>query len=244
MFEGDVRETKTADYSLVNFVWQQKKKGKKENTIKVRIFYLKWLESKGAKLISPDSVETILCTEPMTGAQKYLSINAYKAYCKVNRISWIDPPKSNYQAKEPFCPTNEEINTLIFGAGKVTATFLQLLATTGMRSGEASRLTWTDIDSKALTIAVNAPEKNSNTRTIPVPEKTIAMLSGLKHKYEPYIFNPNSNIARSNLVYLRQRAANNQKNPRLLRIHCHTFRHYFVKKKLLDTNNKPMCNIS
>jgi integrase len=225
--------------SLVSFAWIQKKKGKKDNTIKIRVYYLEWLLKKGANLANPNSVETILCTEPMTNAQKYLAINAYKAYCKIFKILWDDPPKSNYQAKEPFCPTSEEINALIFAAGRRTATFLQLLATTGMRTGEATRLKWIDIDSKASTIAVNSPEKGSNTRTIPVPEKTILMLSALPRKYGDSIFSPNNASARSNLVYLRKKLASIQKNNRFNQIHLHTFRHYFAKKKLLETNNKP-----
>jgi integrase len=175
----------------------------------------------------------------MSNSMRYSAICSYKAYCKVFKILWDDPPKCTYQPREPFCPTSEEINALIFGAGKRTATFLRLLATTGMRTGEATRLKWRDIDSEARTISVNSPEKGSNTRTVPVPEKTIAMISALSHKYGDHIFNPNNGVARSNLVYLRQKLANIQRNPRFTQIHLHTFRYYYAKKKLLETNNKP-----
>ena len=79
----------------------------------------------------------------------------------------------------------------------------------------------------------------ASPRTIPVPEKTIAMISALPRKYGENIFNPNSSAARNNLVYLRNKLADIQKNPRFRQIHLHTFRYYYARKKLIETNNKP-----
>jgi integrase len=225
--------------NLVNYAWTLKKKGKKENTIKIRVYYLEWLLKKGANLASPTSIETILCTEPMKPAQKFLAVATYKSYCKVMKILWEDPPKVDYQPREPFVPTTEEINQLIHAAGRRTATFLQVAATTGAREGEICRLRWIDMDSKALTISINDPEKGSSPRTILVPEKTIAMISSLPRKYGENIFNPNSSAARNNLIYLRRKLADIQKNPRFRQIHLHTFRHYYARKRLIETNNKP-----
>lgn len=175
----------------------------------------------------------------MKAAQKFLAVAAYKSYCKTMKILWEDPPKINYQPREPFIPTTEEINALILASGRRTATLLQVAATTGAREGEICRLIWTDINSKDLTIGVSNPEKGSSPRTIPVPEETIAMISALPRKYGENIFNPNSSAARNNLVCLRRKLADTQKNPRFNQIHLHTFRHYFARKKLLETNNQP-----
>ena len=41
-----------------------------------------------------------------------------------------------------------------------------------------------------MTISINNPEKGSDTRTLKVAPKTIAMLKALPKKYDPYIFNP------------------------------------------------------
>jgi integrase len=49
----------------------------------------------------------------------------------------------------PFIPVESEIDQLIAGCGalsKQTPIWLQLLKETGMRMGEAFRLTWGDID--------------------------------------------------------------------------------------------------
>jgi integrase len=168
-----------------------------------------------------------------------LAVAAYKSYCKVMKILWEDPVKVDYQPREPFIPTTEEVHALIFVAGKRTATFLQVAVTTGAREGEICRLKWKEINSKDLTISINDPEKRSNTRTIPVPEKTVAMISALSRKYGENIFNPKSSAARNNLVYLRRKLVDVQKNPRFLQVHLHSFRHYYARKKLIETNNKP-----
>lgn len=225
--------------NLVSYAWTLKKKGKKDNTIKLRVYYLEWLLKKGANLANPTSVETILCTEPMKNSIKFSVVAAYKSYCKVMKILWDDPPKVQYQPREPFVPTQTEVIELIHAAGRINATYLQVAATTGAREGEICRLKWVDIDSKALTISINDPEKGSSPRTIPVPEKTIAMISSMPRNYGDNIFNPNSSAARNNLIYLRQKLADIQKNPRFNQIHLHCFRHFYARKKLLETNNKP-----
>ena len=54
------------------------------------------------------------------------------------------------------------------------------------------------------------------------------MIQALNKKYDPYIFNPNSSAIKATFMNLRNRLAENQKNPRFRQIHLHTFRHYFA----------------
>jgi integrase/predicted RNA-binding Zn-ribbon protein involved in translation (DUF1610 family) len=239
MAETSTRQVDAGKGEVLEFAWKLKKKGLKENTIKLRVRNLEWLHSKGANLADPSSVETVLCSENLTASMKYSAVAAYKSYCKVNHILWEDPPKVDYQPREPFIPTASEVNALIHGGGRVTSTLLQVAATTGARVGEICRLRWRDVDFEKHTISINDPEKGSNTRTIVVPEKTISMLNSLKKRYGEYIFHPNSENARNNLVYLRQKLADKNKNPRFLQVHMHSFRHYFARKKLIETNNQP-----
>ena len=65
-----------------------------------------------------------------------------------------------------------------------TATFLQVLKETAMRSGEARRLRWTDIDFEKRLIRLNEPEKGSNPRIWKVTAKLIGMLNNLPKKAE------------------------------------------------------------
>ena len=184
MAETSTKQVDAGKGEIVAFAWTLKKKGLKENTIKLRVWNLEWLLRKGANLADPSSVETVLCNENMTASMKYSAVAAYKSYCKVNHILWEEPLKVDYQPREPFIPTTSEVNALIHGGGKVTSTLLEVAAKTGARVGEICRLKWRDVDFEKRTISVNDPEKGSNTRTIPVPEKTISMLNSLSKRYE------------------------------------------------------------
>jgi len=50
--------------TLVDYAWKMKKRGLAEETIRHRVYRLNVLVRKGADLQNPDSVETILATEP------------------------------------------------------------------------------------------------------------------------------------------------------------------------------------
>lgn len=221
---------------LVEYAWKLKKRGLQDNTIALRTYILSQLADKGANLTDPDSVETVLATEPFTAAKKRNLVSAYTSFCKVFRIGWY-PIKVKYEPKQPFVPMREELNALISAAGKRTAAFLQVAIDTGARSGEISKLQWTDINTENLTISINAPEKNSRSRTLKVTEKTIAMIKALSNKYDPYIFNPNNESTKATFMHLRNRLAETQQNPRFKQIHLHTFRHYFACNLYRKTRN-------
>jgi integrase len=66
------------------------------------------------------------------------------------------------------------------------------------------------------------------------------MLQALPKKYGKYIFNSNPKTIRQCFDTVRKNLAENQKNPRFIQIHVHTFRHYFAsnlyrKTKILKT---------
>lgn len=225
------------DVNLIQYAWKQKKKGNADTTIKHRCSILRMLKAKGCDINKPETVETLLAVEPLTKAQKCYWAETYNSYAKTMKFTW-EKPKVNYQPKQPFMPTLEELMALINGAAvtsKQTATFLQVALTTGARAGEIAKIKWTDVNTDKNTIDINEAEKGSRNRTIKVPEKTIAMINALPKKHDPYVFNPNSESFRTNLCNLKRKLAKVQQNPRLKQIHLHTFRHYFATEKLRQT---------
>jgi integrase len=222
-------ETKTVagdlNGTILEFAWKMQKRGLAETTIKRRAKYLNNLAGKGANLQDPDSVETVLATGKWTPATKSLLVEAYRSFTKTYNIPWT-PIKVKYERKQPFIPTEEEINQLIAGCGKRTATFLQVLKDTGARLGEIAKLRWTNVNEKNMTININDPEKGSSSRTVKVTEKTVAMLRSLPNKYDPYIFNPRSNALQQTFSTTRKRLAVKLQNPRLKQVHFHTLRHW------------------
>lgn len=232
-------ETKTVageKGKLVEYAWKLKKRGLKDKTIEVRIFLLNQLLELGADLNDPDIVETVLATEKLTVCKKYRLVSAYRSYTRVFKILW-EPVKTHYSPKQPFVPLESELDALISAAGKTTATFLQVAKDTGARAGEIAKLKWTDIDTEKNTISINNPEKGSNSRTLKIQRKTVAMLKALNKKYDPYIFNPNPASHRSVLITLRRRVANTLQNPRLKRIHLHSFRHWKATMEFAKTKD-------
>jgi integrase len=125
---------------LLDFITVQRRKQLKECTIRLRIHYLERLLKAGANLSNPVSVETVLAEIALTASQKSNAVAAYKSYCRVHKIIWSDPPKIDYQPKETFVPSPQEINALICAAGRYFSRFLQVAATTGARGGEICRL--------------------------------------------------------------------------------------------------------
>lgn len=221
---------------LVEFAWKMKKKGLADSTIKNRIQALCRLTGKGADLMNPDSVETVFATEEWTASNKKEHVRCYSAFCRAFSIEW-EPVKVNYEPKQPFIPLETEIDQLIAGCGKRTGTYLQVLKDTGARTGEVSRLKWTDINSENNTISINDPEKGSRSRTVKVQPKTIAMVNAMPKKYGEYIFNPNWYSVRSSFYLARRKLARILQNPRINQIHFHTLRHWKATTEYAKTRD-------
>lgn len=120
------------------------------------------------------------------------------------------------------------MDQLIAGCSKRMGTFLQLLKETGVRCGEAWRLTWLDVDTATKTVRIT-PEKGSNPRVLRISPKLAAMLEALPRNYGERIFSlPYQQIDdhRSIFIQQRKRIADKLKNPRLIGITFHTLRHF------------------
>ena len=213
-----------------------KKDGLADQTIKSRIYRLNRLQKLGVKLDNPDSVETFLATSTWTNANKKGYINSYKAYTTFIGIQW-KKPKCIVPDKEPFLPTDEETTQLISGCSKRIATLLKFLEETGARIGEIALAQWTDIDFKAKTVRINCPEKNSNARTLKISDTLISMLNALKKRPDNYIFNPRTQTLYTSFLRMRTRIANRLQNPRIKKIHFHTFRHLKATKEYEKTKD-------
>jgi integrase len=220
-------ENTTQHGLIVEFQWKMKKRNLADITIKNRGKILNHLLNFGADLMNPESVETVLATEPYTQSMKYATVNAYKVFCRYYKIDW-EPIKTPYEPEEPFIPLEEEIDCLIAACGKLTSAFTQVVKDTGARKIEVLRLRWTDLNFKDNTVSINQPAKGSNPRTVEVPATTLNRLNNLPKIHGEHIFKQGSNgegIARS-FRRTRRKLADKLQNPRLMEIHFHTLRHW------------------
>jgi len=105
------------------------------------------------------------------------------------------------------------------------AAFLEVLEETGARRGEAFNLKWTDIDLLSGTIRIT-PEKGSNPRVFKISTKLARMLCSVpKTSDRVWIYKNVYNLEKG-FRRQRKRVAHKLGNPRVLRVHFHTLRHW------------------
>jgi integrase len=202
-----------------------KKEGYAKTTIRVNISVLKVLLERGADIFNLDSVKEAITEQKWSAARRHSAIASYTLFLKMLGRTW-EPPLCKVTRKLPFIPKEAEIDALIAGCGKKTATLLQLLKETAMRAGEADRLLWTNIDLERRTITLNQPEKGGNPRIFKASNKLIAMLNALPKTSLKVFGDSSTSSKRSTFFQTRKTLTRKLQNPRLLRISLHTLRHW------------------
>ena len=203
----------------VEFLWYLKKQGRSEHTIKNHARFLNLLIRRG--ITDPEEVKDFIATKKhWSNGTKTLRATVYKNFASWLEINW-EVPKYAVTEKVPFIPTETEIDAIIAGCGRRMSTLLQFLKETGARIGEASRIEWTDIDYERRLVTIT-PLKGSRPRILPLSIKLVNMLKN-RRRISDKVFpmKPSGNFHTQ-----RSRLARKLENPRLLRIHFHTFRHF------------------
>jgi integrase len=220
---------------IVEHAFWMQKEGYAESTITRRIRFLKTIANKGANLQDPESVKETLARQLTWQTKtKEIAIETYTLFLKMQGQTW-SPPRYKSVNKLPFIPTEEELNNLIAGSNRKTATFLQLLKETGMRCGEAFMLKWTDFNFENRSVDVT-PEKGSEPRQLKTSTQLIAMLNTLpKDKDQPFACSQ-IHFARA-FRRQRKRISNKLGNPRILKIHFHTLRHWKATTEYAKTKD-------
>ena len=209
---------------LVEYLWYLKKEGYAPSTIETRRRVLKRMLKRGVNILDPEAVKEYFAKQEWKDSTRNIAIETYTSFLRTFDRSW-KPPITRKTRQLPFIPTEREIDQLIASCGKKTATFLQLLKETAMRAGEAWRLRWVDVDFEKNTIRIT-PEKGSEPRIFKISRKLASMLNALPRRDERVFGNASLASIRTTFCKSRLRAAQKLKNPRLQRIHFHTFRHW------------------
>jgi len=211
---------------LLQFALHCKNEGLTEETVRIWYNRLKKI-SENAELNEPENVKKYLANATFAQGTKYNMVVIYNAYLKFVGKTW-KRPKYRLEEKLPeFIPTEQEIDALICGCGKKTATILQTIKETGMRIGEALRLKWTWLDIERNILTLNAPEKHGRPRACKVSSKLVGMLQALPKKNETIFAGVKPKYAQNCFKHSRRRLAKKLGNPRLAKIHFHLIRHWF-----------------
>jgi integrase len=177
----------------------------------------------GANLQNPDSVKETIAKQKIKDGTKIQYVYAYDAFTKMLKISW-QMPKYTQEENLPFVPEEKELDQLIASCrSKRMVAYLQCLKETFADPGEALRIQWIDISGNIITI--NHPVKGHLPRQLQVSNKLIAMLDSLP-KTSERVFPTTYPVMLNCYQRIKKKAAEIQKNPRLLSIQLRTFRHW------------------
>jgi len=207
---------------IINYALHMKRNGRTETTVKRTTRMLTKL-SKSADLTNPEEVKTVLANLKWKDSTKKMTASTLKPFYEYLEVPY-KPPHYKIKRELPFIPTEEELDLLIASGIPATATRLQLLKETGARIGELDFLEWTHVDTQRKTIYITG-EKGSNSRILPLSNKAISLLNHLK-RTDNHVFKTKANGFRRTFDRLRKRIATQTDNPRLNKIHFHTFRHW------------------
>jgi integrase len=198
------------------------KNGRAKSTVDTVTRYLIQL-SRYCDVTNPDEMKETLSKLKWQNNTKHCFSLSYQPFLKFLGKTW-EKPKYQQQEGLPFIPTEQELDTLIASGRIKIATFLQILKETGARSGEIEKLEWTHIDTERRTIYITA-EKGSDSRILPISPKLLGMINQLPHD-NTNVFPTPKESNRKTFEALRTRASKTLNNPRLTKIHLHTFRHW------------------
>jgi integrase len=208
-------------------------------TIDKRVECLKYLLKLGADLNDPLTVWQTIEKRKWKDGTKQLTASAYKHFCKTFKINMPSDLNFNkWQKTEriPYVPLESEIDQLTAACNPKTATFLQLLKETGMRSGEAWQLKWLDFDFERKILTLNNTEKKGKPRQFKINDKLIAMLLRMPKKTER-VWNGNINHFRITFAAQKRRVAFKLQNPRIKQICFHALRHFYACKLYHNTKD-------
>jgi integrase len=224
-----LRRNSTGDVKgkIIEYAWWLKKDGKSDSTILGRTKILRILTKRGANLYDPETIKDKIAKQPWSNGRKNNAVDAYTSFLKMVGGTWEAPVYQTIR-KLPFIPKETEIDQLIAGSSKRMATYLQTIKETGARCGEIWRLKWDDIDFESKVINIT-PEKNSNPRVTHLSDKLLDMLRQLPKNYGENVFSyPQMRVDNHAVTFQQQRKRTAAKlsNPRIMKIHFHTLRHF------------------
>jgi len=159
---------------IINVLWELKKKGLSDYTIKN---YSKSLHvlAKNCNLDKPETVRTFLALLDSTHGYKKQLVFAYESYIKTYGLTW-ERPKYIPRRKMPKIPQEAKIDLIISNASPKLRTAIAISKDTGLRPIELMRLKLRDIDLQKRAVYPETA-KHGNPRILKITEKTLHMLT-------------------------------------------------------------------
>ena len=207
---------------LISYAWHLKKMGRSDSTIKTYLDYLQILAN-DADLYNPEEIKLTIANKLKSKNTKCLVCYAYDSFLNYLGIPW-EKPQYKLEHKRTFIPTEDELKLAINCGRKASYLFTLLVYETGARVNEAERVEWTDLDNERNKVTIRA-SKNGNARVLTVSKLLMQKLLSLPRKQHTVFPKLAKKVRQTCFRNRLKKLARLHDNPRLTKIHYHTFRH-------------------
>jgi integrase len=222
----------------LNVLIQMKNDNKSDYTINFTRKALNFL-AKHTSLSEPEAVKHFIAQLKTSNSYKRNLCIAYNKYCKFYKIEWTMPLYLP-EAKNIKLPTKEKLLMLIAKARIPTSIKLNLSMETGLRPVELCRLKVNDIDLEHRVVNPITAKKG-NPRTLRISQQLTASINEwiIKNNLNlnDKLFKGDAEDYGKHYRVMRNKLANDLKDPSIHTIRLYDFRHYFCSKQLNDTKD-------
>ncbi len=204
--------------------------------------FLETLARRGANLLNPEDVKTVIARQNCKDSSKMLACHAYALFAKMEGIQWTMPHYRQNEANIILPQKESTFDELIgFTQSKRMRAFLVTLRETFADPSEILGLEWKDLRDDA--IVINKPCKGHLPGIQPVTPRCIAMLRALPRIDEKRIFPVTYRNIYMCFHHMRKRAVKFLHNDDILNITFKTFRHWAGTEIAYRTNGNGLLTI-
>jgi len=215
---------------IINTLITLKSNGKAENTIKSVSQNLTRI-SKHADLANPEEIKQYIANakridngKPLSNGTKSKLVFCYDCLCKANKIQW-EAPRYKWEQPVPIIPTTANVNKIISASTKRYATIFTILAETGSEGQELHNMHKDNIDTEQGIISSKGC-KGHASGSYKLKAHTAEMLREYIAKNpQEYPF-PQPKVMSQIWRRIRNRVADNLKQPQLKKIPMKNLRNY------------------
>jgi len=222
--------TDPSNPKILNVLWELKKKGRADDTIK-NVSKCLYVLAKHANLDNPDAVLTFVATYDRNTGYKRNLIMAYEHYVKLHGFTWTKP-KYLEAHKIPKIPLEAKIEAIMANAPLKLSTAIAISRDTGLRPVELMRITFRDLDLQNGAI-YPATAKGGAPRVLKIKNTTLNMLNKyLASRHfdinEPIFGKWTSDRYGAQFRKYRNRTAEKLQDPAIKSIRLYDLRHFFA----------------
>lgn len=195
-------------------------------------------------LHDPERVKDFIADKKAKETTKQRLCTAYNSFCLYHKIEWKMPNYDGKTKQMPKLPTEEQINTLIAGAGKSLSLRLRLSKETGIRPDELCNLKASDLD-VAHSAILPSTDKHGSPRVLKISLQLAQDLNTriITHSIKPHDKLFGTSTARhygTHYREMRKTLANKLNRPDLLGVRLYDFRHFFGTMQYMKLRDIPL----